>query len=79
MSYRIAVNKSAAKVLKKVPKADRKRIIDKIDSLAESPPNPDTTKMRGNNPFHKLRGIGVCPWLLIKFLMSQGQTNDPLI
>lgn len=55
MSYRIAVKKSAAKALKKIPKPDRKRIIEKIDSLAEDLPNPDTTKMKGNNPFHKVR------------------------
>ncbi len=55
MSYRIAVTKSAAKTLNKIPKTDRKRIIDKIDSLAENLPSPDTTKMRGNNPFHKIR------------------------
>ena len=55
MSYRIAVNRSAAKALKKIPKPDRKRIIEKIDSLAENLPNPDTTKMKGNNPFHKVR------------------------
>jgi len=47
--------RSAAKSLKKIPKLDRKRIIEKIDSLAENLPNPDTTKMKGNNPFHKVR------------------------
>ena len=55
MSYRIEFKRSAAKALKKIPKANRKRIVEKIDSLAESPPNPDTTKMKGNNPFHKVR------------------------
>jgi mRNA interferase RelE/StbE len=55
LSYRIEVKKSAAKSLKKIPKADQKRIADKIDSLAENTPNPDTTKMKGNNPFHKVR------------------------
>jgi mRNA interferase RelE/StbE len=55
LSYRIEVKRSAAKTLKKIPKANRKRIVDKIDSLAESLPNPDTTKMKGNNPFHKVR------------------------
>ena len=55
MSYQIAVKKSAAKVLKKIPKSDRKRIIDKIDSLSENLPNPDITKIKGNNPFHKVR------------------------
>jgi len=55
LSYRIEIKRSAAKALKKIPKANRKRIVDKIDSLAESPPNPDTTKMKGNDPFHKVR------------------------
>ncbi len=55
MSYRIEVKRSAAKALQKTPKADQKRIADKIDSLAQNPSNPDTTKMKGNNPFHKIR------------------------
>jgi mRNA interferase RelE/StbE len=55
LSYRVAVKRSAAKVLKKIPKPDRIRIIEKIDSLAENLPNPDATKMKGNNPFHKVR------------------------
>ena len=49
MNYRIEVKRSAAKALKKIPQAD------KIDSLAEDLPNPDTTKMKGNNPFHRIR------------------------
>lgn len=55
MSYKIEVKKSAAKALKKIPKADRKRIVNKIDSLAENPPFPETSKMKGDNPFHKIR------------------------
>ena len=55
MKYRIKVQRSAAKALKKIPKLDRKRIGKKIDSLAEKLPSPDTTKMKGNNPFHKVR------------------------
>jgi len=55
LSYRIAVKRSAAKALKKIPKPDRKRIVEKIDSLAENLPHQDTTKMKGNNPFHKVR------------------------
>ncbi len=55
MKYRIEIKRSAAKALKKIPKHDQKRISEKIDNLAENPPNPDTTKMKGNNPFHKIR------------------------
>jgi mRNA interferase RelE/StbE len=55
LTYRIEVKRSAAKSLKNIPKADQKRIAAKIDSLAENTPNPNTTKMKGNNPFHKVR------------------------
>jgi len=55
LKYRIEVKKSAAKALKKIPKPDQKRISERIDNLAKNLPNPDTTKMKGNNPFHKIR------------------------
>lgn len=55
MNYRIEVERSAAKALKKIPKADQKRIADKIGSLAEDLPKPDTTKMKVNNPLHRIR------------------------
>ena len=55
MTYRIEVYRTAAKALRKIPKPDQKRIGKKIDNLAEDLPNPETTKMKGNNPFHKVR------------------------
>jgi len=55
LKYRIEVKRSAAKALKKIPKIDQNRISKAIDNLAENLPNPDTTKMKGNNPFHKIR------------------------
>ena len=55
MKYRIEFKRSAVKVLKKFPKADRRRIRDKIDSLSDNLPNPATTKMKGDNPFHRVR------------------------
>ena len=55
MTYSIEVKTSAAKKLKKIPKPDQKRISMAIDNLAENLPDPDTTKMKGNNPFHKIR------------------------
>ena len=55
MKYRIEVKKSAAKSLSKIPKPDQKRIGMAIDNLSENVPDPDTTKMKGNNPFHKIR------------------------
>ena len=55
MKYRIEFTRSAAKVLRKLPKQDRKRIRDKIDSFADNLPAPATTKMKGDNPFHRVR------------------------
>ena len=55
MKYRIEFKRSAAKALKKLPKPDRRRIRDKIDSFAENLPDPATTKMKGDNPFHRIR------------------------
>lgn len=55
MTYRVALKRVAAKALKKIPKVDQKRIAEKIDSLSENLPTPETTKMKGNNPFHKVR------------------------
>jgi mRNA interferase RelE/StbE len=52
---RIQFKKSAAKSLQKIPKPDRKRIADLIDEWSENLPNPDSTKMKGNNPFHRAR------------------------
>jgi mRNA interferase RelE/StbE len=55
LKYRIEFKRSAAKALKKLPKPDRRRIRDKIDSFAENLPDPATTKMKGDNPFHRIR------------------------
>ena len=55
MKYRIEFKRSAAKVLRKIPKPDKRRISEKIDSLANELPSPETTKMKGDNPFHRIR------------------------
>ena len=55
MKYKVEFKKSAEKAFKLISKSDQKRIARKIDSLAESLPDPNTTKLKGNNPFHKVR------------------------
>ena len=55
MKYRIGFKRSAAKAIRKIPKSDQKRIADKIDSLSENLPDPETTKLKGDNPFHRIR------------------------
>jgi mRNA interferase RelE/StbE len=55
LKYRIEFKRSAAKALKKIPKPDQRRICDRIDGLSENLPDPATTKMKGDNPFHRIR------------------------
>jgi mRNA interferase RelE/StbE len=55
LKYRVELKKSAAKVLKKIPKSDQRRLRDRIDSLSENLPDTSTTKIKGVNPFHKIR------------------------
>jgi len=55
LKYRIEFKRSAAKALKKIQKSDQRRIRDRIDDLSENLPDPATTKMKGDNPFHRIR------------------------
>jgi mRNA interferase RelE/StbE len=41
--------------MKRLPKKELLRIKKKIDDLAENLPDPATTKMKGDNTFHKTR------------------------
>jgi len=43
------------KSMKRIPKKDLRRIKNKVDDLAENLPDPTTTKMKGDNPFHRVR------------------------
>ena len=55
MGYSIEFRPSVLKSLATIPKRDLVRIKKRIDSLAEKLPDPATIKMKGNNPFHKVR------------------------
>lgn len=55
MKYRVEFKRSAAKALKKIPRRHQIRIRDKIDSLSEELPAPNLSKMKGDNPFHRIR------------------------
>jgi mRNA interferase RelE/StbE len=41
--------------MKRLSKRELRRIKKKIDALAENLPDPATTKMKGNNTFHRIR------------------------
>lgn len=55
MQYSIEFRPGVLKSLKRFPKKDLLRIKKKIEGLGRNQPEPDTTKMQGNNSFHKVR------------------------
>jgi mRNA interferase RelE/StbE len=55
MQYSIEFRPTVLKSLKRFPKRDLVRIKKKIEELGENLPNPNTTKMKGDNSFHKVR------------------------
>ena len=55
MKYSVEFKKSAAKTLRKLPRSIQKRIIDKLSEIENSPPPSVETKLKGNNPFHRIR------------------------
>lgn len=55
MVYSIEFRPAVLKSLKRFPKKDLVRIKKKIEELGQNLPEPDTTKMKGNNSFHKIR------------------------
>lgn len=55
MVYSIEFRPSVLKSLKRFPKRDLVRIKKKIEELGRNLPEPNTTKMKGNNSFHRVR------------------------
>ncbi len=55
MKYAVEFRPAVLKTLKRLPKKDLRRIKNRIDGLAENLPDPNTTKMSGNNSFQKVR------------------------
>jgi len=55
MVYSVEFRPAALKSLKRFPKRDLVRIKKKIAALGRNLPEPNSTKMSGNNPFHKIR------------------------
>ncbi|MBN1471445.1 MAG: type II toxin-antitoxin system RelE/ParE family toxin [Syntrophaceae bacterium] len=55
MKYAIKFRPSVEKSLRDLPQKELLRIKRKIELLAENLPNQATTKMKGNNNFHKVR------------------------
>ena len=55
MQYTIEFRPVVLKNLKRFPKKDLVRIKKKIEELGSNLPSANLTKMKGNNPFHRIR------------------------
>ena len=55
MQYFIEFRPAVLKSLKRFSKRDLVRIKKKIEELGSNLPAPNTTKMKGDNSFHKVR------------------------
>jgi len=55
MQYTVEFRPAVLKGLKRLPKRDIVRLKKKIEELGSNLPDPRTTKMKGNNTFHKIR------------------------
>ncbi|MEO5711980.1 MAG: type II toxin-antitoxin system RelE/ParE family toxin [Luteolibacter sp.] len=55
-SYRITIKRSASKELEKIALQDRKRIIEKIRSLASDPRPPGSKKLSGQEKYRLRQG-----------------------
>ncbi len=55
MAYTIEFRPSVLKAMKKMPRRDVLRIKKKIDTLCVELPCQSLTKLKGKNPFHRIR------------------------
>jgi mRNA interferase RelE/StbE len=55
MQYSIEFRPTVLKNLKQFPKKDLVRIKKRIEELSRNLLSPNMTKMKGNNPFHRIR------------------------
>lgn len=55
MKYSVAFRPGVLKSIMHLPKRELRRIKKKIDELSDNLPDPATTKLKGDNNFHKVR------------------------
>ncbi|MFZ5773660.1 MAG: type II toxin-antitoxin system RelE family toxin [Thermodesulfobacteriota bacterium] len=55
MKYSVEFRPGVLKSIKHFPKRELLRIKKKIDELSDNLPDPATTKLKGDNNFHKVR------------------------
>ena len=54
-SYQVELRPSVLKRLRSIPRKDLRRLKIKIEEIALNPPDHRSTKMKGENPFHRVR------------------------
>ena len=56
-SYRLAFKQSVAKDLRRIPKQDVKRILQKVEALAKNPRPPGCEKLSGQDRYRVRQGV----------------------
>ena len=57
MTYRIVFKKSVAKDLRRIPRADVRRVLATIDTLAVDPRTPGAEKLSGGDRYRIRQGV----------------------
>ncbi|MGA6926775.1 MAG: type II toxin-antitoxin system RelE/ParE family toxin [Desulfosarcina sp.] len=55
MRYSVEFRPAVLKIMEHLSKKELLKIKKKIDGIAENLPDPATTKLKGSNPFHRIR------------------------
>ncbi len=55
-SYRVLVSRSAERELRQVPKRDRRRIVGRMQGLADDPTPPGSIKLEGETRYRLRQG-----------------------
>lgn len=63
-NYRITIKRSASKEIERIALKDRKRIIEKIRSLASDPRPPGSRKLSGQEKYRVRQGDFRIPYLI---------------
>ena len=72
VSYKLRINRSAEKELRAVPKADLKRIVVRIESLAQNPRPHGCEKLSGEEKYRVRRG----DWRIVYWIGDAGKTVE---
>ena len=78
-SYSVVIKRSAEKELKKFPLADLRRVIDRLNGLAQSPRPSGCEKLSGEADQYRIRQgdySGLCTALMTMLVLLKSSRSD---